>query len=217
MRRTKRVCLYPLWLRLWHWSNALLFLSLVVTGFRLHFVELPMAVMPFETAVMVHNTAGILIIALYGVYLTGNALSGNFRHYRPRFRGLVSGLLIQMKFYSGGIFRGEREPFPPTEESKFNPLQQLTYLFVAYAGLPVLMGTGIAYMFPEYFSHEFLGMVGILPVAIGHYVIGILLSLFLIGHIYLATAGETPTSEFSKMTSGWIDVEVDERGSSDRA
>jgi thiosulfate reductase cytochrome b subunit len=205
MRR--RACLYPAWLRLWHWANALLFLSLVLTGFRLHFVELPVSLMSFETAVMVHNTAGLFIVFLYLFYLFLNIATGNVRHYLPRLRGLYQGLKLQAAFYGGGIFRGEREPFPPRLKCKFNPLQQITYLGAAFVGLPILIGTGLAYMFPQSFVGTLLGSTGIVTVAIAHYVMGVLMTVFLIGHIYLGFAGATLTSEFRKMASGWLDVE----------
>jgi hypothetical protein len=45
--------LYPVWLRLWHWLNALLFLTLVVTGTSMHFNL--NGLIPFDVAVPVHS------------------------------------------------------------------------------------------------------------------------------------------------------------------
>ena len=34
---TKRIYLYPIWIRLWHALNALMFLVLIITGISLHY------------------------------------------------------------------------------------------------------------------------------------------------------------------------------------
>jgi len=53
--------------------------------------------------------------------------SGNLRrHYLFRKRDF-RGIFEQGKFYLISIFRGEENPFRPTPEEKFNPLQKLAY------------------------------------------------------------------------------------------
>lgn len=53
--------LYPVWVRLWHWTNALLFLILIASGVSMHFAGADW-LMSFATARVVHNVAGILLI-----------------------------------------------------------------------------------------------------------------------------------------------------------
>ena len=57
-------------------------------------------------------------------YSLGN---GNLRrHYLLRKRDFA-GIFKQANFYLISIFRGEENPFRPTAEAKFNPLQKLAY------------------------------------------------------------------------------------------
>jgi thiosulfate reductase cytochrome b subunit len=79
--------LYPRWLRVWHWINALLFLVLMYTGASMHFGGGGW-LMPFDLAVTTHNTAGILLTLGWIGFVVGNLTTGNGRHYRMHFLGL---------------------------------------------------------------------------------------------------------------------------------
>jgi thiosulfate reductase cytochrome b subunit len=199
----ERRYMIPLWLRLWHWSNALLFLTLLVTGVSLHFATPETPLIPFAAARTVHNVAGIAIAVLYVAIVLANALTGNGRQFLPRPRGFPERLKRQQAFYARGIFNGDRHPFPMTPERKFNPLQQVTYLAVIYGAMPVLIVSGFLFMFPEFAPDRLLGMGGLWPIAVAHYLIGLFLTVFLIGHVYMATAGETVFSDFKMMITGW--------------
>lgn len=205
---TRRYLLYPFWLRLWHWVNALLFLSLVITGVSLHFSS---TVVPFATARQVHNISGLMLAANWLFHVAGSLRSGNWRHYVPRRKGLFGRIMRQVTYYRSGIFRGEHHPFPPTADQKFNPLQQVTYVAVVYVMMPVLIVNGFVFMAPE-LAIDLFDYGAIWLVAGLHYIIALFLFLFMLGHIYLATAGETVTSDFRKMIDGWVDVEVEENG-----
>ncbi|MBF0424517.1 MAG: cytochrome b/b6 domain-containing protein [Magnetococcales bacterium] len=194
--------LYPLWLRVWHWFNATNFLLLLLSGVVLHFSESLQGVMPFATARMLHNVCGVLMATGYGLYLLGSILSRNWRHYVPERQGFMARNLAQIRFYATGIFQGDPQPFPATVRAKFNPLQQVTYLGVMFGMVPVLVITGVVFFFPEYAPDRILDRGGLWPFAILHQVVAALLVAFLIGHIYLATAGETLLGEFEKMVFG---------------
>ncbi|MCP4696095.1 MAG: cytochrome b [Gammaproteobacteria bacterium] len=194
--------LYPLWLRIWHWTNVVLFLALLVTGISLHFAAPGAPLIPFDSSRFIHNVCGVAFSVNYLVYLVWNALSGNWRHYIPQRKRLFGRMLKQTMYYARGIFIGEAHPFPPAAAAKFNPLQQMSYLLVMYAGMPILIGSGFLYLFPEVLPDHFLGMDGLWPVAVIHYLLGLFLAVFMLGHIYLATAGETVFSEFRKMLKG---------------
>lgn len=199
----ERSYIVPLWLRLWHWTNALLFLALLVTGVSLHFAMPESPLIPFAAARTVHNVAGIAISILYGTLIVANAVTGNGRQFLPRLKGFPARLKRQQAFYASGIFKGEARPFPMTPERKFNPLQQVAYLGVVYGAMPVLVVSGFLFMFPELAPDRLLGMGGLWPIAVLHYLIGLFLSVFLIGHVYMATAGETVLSEIKMMITGW--------------
>ena len=202
----RRVLLYPLWARLWHWVNALLFLSLILTGVSLHFGG---QLVSFASAREVHNISGLMLAANWLFFVVSSFVSGNIRHYIPQPKGLLQRMERQAEFYVSGLFRGERCPFPPTEKQKFNPLQQMTYVIVIYVLMPVLIINGIVFMFPD-LAIDFFYYGAIRLVAALHYTVALILFLFMLGHIYLATAGETVTSDFRKMIGGWVGVEGDD-------
>ncbi|NGZ26028.1 MAG: cytochrome B [Magnetococcales bacterium] len=195
--------LYPVWLRIWHWLNAILFLTLLVTGISLHFGGESWVVIPFARARTIHNMAGILFTANLLFFILGQITKGYWIHYRPQWRSLLVDLLRQAMFYGMGIFKGEPHPFPMTRTAKFNPLQQVTYLGVMLGLMPVLVGSGWLFLFPDLLPETLWGMTALLPVAVLHYLSGLFLTLFMLGHIYLATAGESWTSEFGKMIRGY--------------
>jgi thiosulfate reductase cytochrome b subunit len=217
MKTTKRLLmLYPLWLRIWHWCNALLFLLLVSSGISLHFAEPDLTLIPFGTARSIHNVSGLLMVLSYLIYIVKNIRSNNIRHYIPVWEGLIERLIIQVKFYSIGIFKGEHHPILPTEKQKFNPLQQLTYVAIMYMAIPAMVITGIMLLVPEYAPDQFLGLGGVWPVAILHYLIGIGLTAFLISHIYIASVGETLTHNVKKMFHGLEEVVAQKEAQNDK-
>ena len=195
--------LYPLWLRVWHWSNAFSFLMLILTGISLHFATPGVLLIPFNLARILHNVFGVLLTLGWFGFLLGQWKSGNSIHYRLQLPQLWQRMQKQAFYYGVGIFRGDPHPFPATLTCKFNPLQQVTYILVMFAAMPVLMISGFIFLFPDYAPERFLQMDGLWIVAVIHYLIGLFLTAFVIGHIYLATAGESVLSEFKKMLFGF--------------
>lgn len=199
----EKLYLYPSWLRMWHWLNALLFLILIITGISLHYSNTSSLLMPFKTAMTMHNICGVLLSANYLFYVIFNIVSKNYKYYIPKLKGLMQRMIKQGLYYSYGIFKGEPHPYEVTKEEKFNPLQQLTYFGIMFFMMPLIVITGWFLMFPEYAPEQAFGVGGVTPMAVGHSVIGYLLSLFMFGHIYLATHGETVTSNFKSMVTGY--------------
>ncbi|MBI3207771.1 MAG: cytochrome b/b6 domain-containing protein [Candidatus Solibacter usitatus] len=196
-----RHALYPLWLRIWHWSNALLFLTLIVTGTSMHFAHPGQPQVDFRTARLIHNSCGILLTAFYLVFLCGN-LGRNGRHYSRGWNELPRGLVRQLRYYFHGIFLGAPHPHHPSPEQKFNPMQKVAYLVMMYAALPVLTVTGWALFFPDKTPEHMLGTTGIGALATAHSALGYLFSLFMVVHIYLGTTGDTSTALFKNMLLG---------------
>ena len=201
---SERVYIMPVWLRTWHWINAFLMLVLIVSGISLHFAspDNPF-LLRFDIARILHNSSGITLAVGYVLFLAWNAHTGNWRHYVPKREGFVSGLLSQNRYVMSGLFSGDRPPVVPSPERKFNVLQQLTYLAVMYGAMPLLILTGLGFFFPDLFPREMFGVAGLLPIAVTHYVIGYLLVLFLLGHIYMGTMGVTPLAGFRMVITGW--------------
>ncbi|HTX53075.1 MAG TPA: cytochrome b/b6 domain-containing protein [Candidatus Baltobacteraceae bacterium] len=193
---------YPVWLRVWHWSNALLFVVLLITGLSMHYSGPGRPEVGFRTSVLIHNAAGILLTLCYGLFLLGNLRFRNGRYYRLVPGDLTYGALRQTRYYLLGIFLGEPHPFPHSEERKFNPLQKLTYLAVMFGLLPMVILAGWALFFPEHLPENLFGLSGIALWAMAHSYLGYFGSLFMVVHIYLGTTGETPGTLFRFMLTG---------------
>jgi thiosulfate reductase cytochrome b subunit len=197
--------LYPKWLRAWHVLNAILFLILIVTGLSMQYTDKENAayVVGFSKAVKWHNFAAVALTINYIVFVTGNLFTSNGRYYRISRENFVSDLISQLKYYSWGMFKGEKHPFPVTEIRKFNPLQKVTYVLAMYVAVPFLIISGFGLLFPEITIKSIFGVSGLILTDILHITMGFFLSIFMIIHIYTCTLGAKPTSLFWGMISGY--------------
>lgn len=197
--------LYPKWIRIWHLINALLFIILIMTGLSMHYTDKQNAayMVGFAKAVRWHNFAAIILTANYVFYILGNAFTSNGDFYRFERKNLIKDLVTQMKFYSWGMFKGEKHPFPVTENRKFNPLQKFSYVLAMYAGMPLLIISGFVLLFPDIAIKNILGVNGLVLNDVIHVSMGFLLSIFMLIHIYTCTLGSKPTSLFWGMISGY--------------
>ena len=200
---TKRIYLYPVWIRLWHFINALMFLLLILTGLSLHYATVENSFIPFDVSVTIHNVCAIILSFNYGVYIIGNMFSGNGNYYRKWRKNLWPKLWKQFLFYAVGIFKGEPHPFPITKKQKFNPLQKVSYVFAMYFGMPLLIVSGIALMFPEKISNTIFKISGLLFYDVLHIIVGFVLSIFLLIHLYTCTLGDKPGTLFKSMINGY--------------
>jgi thiosulfate reductase cytochrome b subunit len=197
--------LYPKWLRVWHVLNALLFLVLIVTGLSMQYTdkENTSYVVGFAIAVKWHNFAAMVLTINYIIFVTGNLITKNGRYYNIPRENFLKDLVKQLKYYSWGMFKGEKHPFPVTEEQKFNPLQKASYVLAMYVAVPLLIISGIGLLFPEITITTFFGISGLILTDILHITMGFFLSIFMVIHIYTCTLGAKPTSLFWGMISGY--------------
>lgn len=197
--------LYQVWIRIWHFINAILFLILIVTGLSMQYTDKDHAqyIVGFAMAVKWHNFSALLFVINYIVFVTGNIITKNGRYYKIEKRNFWNDLIRQLKYYSWGMFKGEKHPFPVTEKRKFNPLQKVTYVLAMYMAIPLLIISGIGLLFPEITITRFFGASGLVLTDILHITMGFFLSIFMIIHIYTCTLGSTPTSLFWSMISGY--------------
>ena len=200
---TERVFLLALWIRVWHWSNALLILILTATGISLHFSDPALPLIEFSLAARIHNIAGVLLAACYGFFVIANIVSGNWWQYVPKPPGILQRCLVQTRYYLWGIFWGEPHPYPPTPEVNFNALQALIYWAVMYLVMPILIVTGLIFLYPQFAPERLFGLDGLLPVALLHTLAASSIVLFMLGHIYLGTTGHRVSTLFRMMITGW--------------
>jgi thiosulfate reductase cytochrome b subunit len=82
-------------------------------------------------------------------------------------------------------------------------LQQLTYLIVVFGLLPLLVVTGLLYLYyPMYVPETLLGLAGLWPIALAHYALGMLGTAYLVIHVYMATVGPDAGASLRLMTTG---------------
>ena len=201
--------LYPIWVRLWHLLNVILFLVLIITGISMQYTDMKeyIMVVGFARAVKWHNIAAILLTLNYIIFVTGNLLTGNGKYYKIEKKNFLADLAAQMRYYAFGIFKGQKHPFPVTLEQKFNPLQKLSYFLAMYVAVPLLIISGLGLLFPETVINRFIGISGMILTDILHITMGFFLSVFMIIHIYTCTLGARPTSLFKSMVSGYHEPE----------
>jgi thiosulfate reductase cytochrome b subunit len=197
--------LYPKWIRLWHLLNAVLFLILIITGLSMQYTDKENAsyIIGFAKAIKMHNFAALILTINFVVFVAGNLLTKNGHYYKISKEHFLNELISQLKYYSWGMFKGEKHPFPVTEERKFNPLQKLTYVLAMYVAVPLLIISGIGLLFPEITVVKFFGVSGLILTDVLHITMGFFLSIFMVIHIYTCTLGAKPGSLFWGMISGY--------------
>jgi thiosulfate reductase cytochrome b subunit len=82
-------------------------------------------------------------------------------------------------------------------------LQALSYTLAMYIGLPVLFLTGLGLMLPVIGPDRIFGIGGMLLTDLIHIIAGVVMTLFLMLHIYMSTFGKTPFSSFRAIITGW--------------
>lgn len=200
---TNREYLIAPWIRIWHWTNALLILTLGITGMSLHFASPDLPLIDFALSVRIHNTAGVLLIIAYVFFVIANIVTGNWWQFVPKPPGIMQRILVQARWYAIGIFRDEPHPHEPSKEEHFNALQAITYWKVMYLLMPVILITGLIYLYPEFAPDRLFGFDGLLPIAMTHFLAASAILLFMLSHIYLGTTGKTVGQMFKMMFTGW--------------
>ena len=198
-----KIYLYPVWIRLWHALNAILIILLVITGISMQFTNPENPFIRFDIAVKMHNISGILLTLNYIIFVFGTFTTPNGRFYKMSFKGLIPRIIKQFTYYTFGIFKHEPTPFPVTKDSKFNPLQQFTYVAAMFMLVPIVIITGWALLYPEMILTKFFGGSGLKVTDFFHVIIGFFISFFMFVHVYFCTIGATFVSNFKSMINGF--------------
>lgn len=188
---------YPQGIRILHWTNAVLFVILLATGFSIHYPEAALS-LPLECSTSTHDLAGLLLVANFAAFVLYSLLSGEIRQYVPG-SGLVARMGVQLRYYLYGMFKGEAKPFPPTPQQRLNPVQQLTYVLVYCLGMFALLASGVMLLVPE--------LAALLPftarqLVTAHFVLAGAYLAFVIVHLYMTTTGKRPLTLIKSMLTG---------------
>ncbi len=189
--------------RFWHWTQASLILFLGVTGFEIHGT---IRFFGFDQAVRYHNVAAISFIVLIVFAIFWHFTTGEWRQYVPTWKNLRA----QAEYYVFGIFRDAPHPTRKTTLSKLNPLQKLVYAGLKVLVIPVMVVSGLLYMFyryPQRYEVLSLNVGGLGVIAVLHTIGAFLLLSFVVAHLYLVTTGATVTSNLKAMITGYEELE----------
>ncbi len=199
----KKLYLYPVWLRFWHVLNALVMIVLILTGVSMQYSSREFSLIRFDIAVKLHNISGISLTVLFLVFLLGVMFTWAGKFYWMEYKGFWKRMYLQFRYYVYGIFRGETAPIPVSEDRKFNPIQHLSYNLIQFIAVPLVMITGWALLFPEAIILNVFGYSGILLTSLLHVIMGFVISIFLLIHLYFITVGHTLTSGLKSMLDGY--------------
>jgi thiosulfate reductase cytochrome b subunit len=206
----KKIYLHPLPLRIWHWVNALTVILLLITGVQFRVPGIA-ALWPHNPSFALHKWAGLALTASWVFWLVYGLASGHLcRHYVIRKKDL-GGIFRQMKYYLVSIFKGEQNPFRPSPEEKFNPLQKLAYGTVMVALAPMMVLTGLLFVNAFFMRDQLLSWNAVKVIDALHITGLYVFALFLVIHIYMATLGPTVFTHIKAMIVGY-EEEPDEPG-----
>ncbi len=202
----KQVYIYRAFERFWHWMQAFLIFFLMLTGFEIHG---SFRFFGYYNAVQYHNIAAFAFIILIAFAIFWHLSTGEWRQYMPTSENIIA----QARYYITGIFQNAPHPTKKTVLSKLNPIQKLVYLGLKLLVIPVMVLSGLLFMFYRYPSKS--GITGLNidsleSIAIFHTAGAFILVSFVITHLYLITTGHTITSNLNAMITGYEELEVDE-------
>jgi thiosulfate reductase cytochrome b subunit len=203
----QKVYIYRAFERFWHWTQATLIFFLAFTGFEIHGT---FRFFGYLNAVRYHNIAAYSFIVLIIFAIFWHLVTGEWKQYLPTLKNLKS----QIFFYLFGIFSNSSHPTKKTVLSKLNPLQKMVYFSLKILVIPVMVISGLLYMFYRYPQQgvvEGLNINSIEVIALFHTAGAFLLMAFLIVHLYLITTGNTITSNLKSMITGYEELEIVER------
>ena len=203
---SERIYIFKRFERFWHWSQALLIFTMLITGFEVHGSY---SLLGFKEATETHTIAAWTLVALWVFAIFWHFTTGEWKQYIPTLEKVDQ----MLKFYLTGIFTDAPHPFKQTTVRKHNPLQRLAYLFVLAFINPLIWITGWFYLFYSSWEDWGLSWLSLETIAMFHVIAAFMMLIFIIAHIYLATAGHTVTSHIKAMITGWEDVEDDEKKS----
>lgn len=206
----EHVYLTPTPIRISHWLNALGIVTLCITGVQIRFPEYANIFGTYKAAIKLHDVAGVivsisyLIFMFYYLFITRNLL----KQYAPNLDDIKRGIYNQAFFYFFEYFLGRENPHTATPDNKFNAIQKLSYLFVMFLFLPLVIISGLLLMNIAPLRGWIMMIGGIKFLVDVHYLLACSFFAFLCVHIYMATLGHTPFSHFRQMWTGWEKREI---------
>ena len=191
--------MYARFERFWHWSQAMLILLMLITGFEIHGNY---QLLGFEQAVTVHSFSAWLLIGLWVFAWFWHLTTGECMQYIP---STPERIIAMMRYYAIEIFQGKAHPFHRDRFNKLNPLQCMAYLSLHIAISPAVWISGLLYMYYKDVTALIdLSWLSLGTVALLHTAAAFLMLAFLVVHLYLAlTMDHRPLSSLRAMITGY--------------
>jgi thiosulfate reductase cytochrome b subunit len=204
----QRIYVHPLPVRIWHWTNAVGFVLMILTGLQIRYVGL-IDVVSFRTSVTVHQWVGWVLIANFFLWLGYYLSSDRIKVYHPELspRKHFLGALRQMQYYGYGIFKGDPNPFHISIYRKFNPLQSMLYQIIMLLLVPIQFYTGVLLWDVKGFSAQVDFFGGVRVIDTVHVLIFAFFIAYLFIHAYLGALGHTVSAHYKAMLTGYEDVD----------
>ncbi len=205
----EQIYLTPTPVRIWHWLNALGIVTLCITGIQIRFPEYANIFGTYKAAIRLHNIAGVTVSISFVLWIFYYQFISRtlIKLYVPNLDDIKRGLFRQAFFYFFQYFLGAQNPHTATIESKFNAIQKMSYLFIMFLFLPLVIVSGLLLMNVAPLREWIIMIGGIKFLADAHYLIACSFFAFLCVHIYMATLGHTPFAHFRQMWTGWEKME----------
>lgn len=198
---TRRVLIYSRFERFWHWSQMALIMLMLVTGFAIHGI---VKEIDFDTAVTAHTLAALALLLLWIFATFWHFTTGSWRHYLPTANGLGQ----MVRFYSYGIFLGERHPYHKAFWRKHNPLQAMAYLALKILLFPLIWASGVAYLLYFAWGDNPNAAAGLEWVAVVHTATAYAILAFVTIHVYMLTIGHSFFAHVAPMITGFDEVDL---------
>lgn len=195
--------LYPRFERFWHWSQAILLITMMFTGFDMHGTY---RLLDFHVALNIHLGAALALLILWAFAIFWHFTTGEWRQYLPT----PSMLPQTLHYYLIGIFRGDPHPHRRTRQSKLNPLQAMAYLNFKLVLAPLAWISGLLLLGRAVWPAQLGWLVDDWWLTLVHVGVAFALLAFLIVHVYMTTTGSTPTHHIRAMITGH-DEELEQR------
>ncbi|HAT51395.1 MAG: cytochrome b/b6 domain-containing protein [Nitrospirae bacterium] len=192
-----RQLLFSRYERFWHWSQALLIIALMVTGF--HVTGL-LQWLDYKLAAQWHRYFAWSLICLWTFTIFWHLITGEWRQYIPS----TEKMLEVIYYYSKGIFDPNlQHPFKVTRRLKHNPLQRLTYLVLSVVISPMLWISGLLFFYYNEWDQLGIPNLWLSGVAAVHVAMAFAMVCFFCLHVYMVFLGKPATAQLKAMLTGY--------------
>jgi Ni/Fe-hydrogenase b-type cytochrome subunit len=197
-----KLYLHPLPVRIWHWINALIILILIITGIQLRAPSIQIF-HDYRIVVLVHKYFGFAMAASFFFWLFYYIVTGNFKKHYIITSDDIKNMPGQALYYLFHIFRKKQNPFKPSPENKFNPLQKLAYSSIMLVFVPIITFSGIMFSDILFFFPWIKAIGGLRILDAIHVAVAYVFVLYFFVHIYMATLGPKLHSHIKSMVTGY--------------